>query len=418
MAVMKRGGDWYIYFRPFKDKKIGVKLDVATKTEAKGIEAMLTRACRTGDYTGLDPVSREACVRMFINQKWQLPPELGGRVVTAPTAELTLWKACELFMKYPETRAKNEKALVRYELSMTHLVRLLGKEVPLKALWVPELKQYQIERLSEGAAPNTINIELSCLSRIFAVMIEMRLLDANPCRQTKRLSTKSNEREVYLSLETVQAIADECPTWYQRYMWCAFYTGMRRGELIRLTRKQVNLGKRIISLRPEDTKEGKPKRIPVHGDLVPILAEAMSIPYLLSDRVFLVQDHKGIRPPGVDTVDNPWARACKILGFDPHPRFHDLRHTWRTNARRSGMDYQIAESIMGHWHKGKSVNDRYGRISDDELLQAIDRMTFDHGKTEIVVPQKRHQKKVSGKNGNKMETRLPMKEQRPRVVGA
>jgi hypothetical protein len=52
------------------------------------------------------------------------------------------------------------------------------------------------------------------------------------------------------------------------------------------------------------------------------------------------------------------------------------------------MDYQIAESIMGHWFKGKSVNDRYGRISDQELIQAIDSMTFDHGESEIFVAQK------------------------------
>jgi hypothetical protein len=32
---------------------------------------------------------------------------------------------------------------------------------------------------------------------------------------------------------------------------------------------------------------------------------------------------------------------------------------------------------MGHWFKGKSVNDRYGRIGDQELLDAIDKMTFD-----------------------------------------
>lgn len=66
----------------------------------------------------------------------------------------------------------------------------------------------------------------------------------------------------------------------------------------------------------------------------------------------------------------------------PYPRFHDLRHTWRTNARRSGIDAQLAESIMDHWFKG---NDRYGRISDKELLNAIDKMTFDHGDTEIFV---------------------------------
>lgn len=49
------------------------------------------------------------------------------------------------------------------------------------------------------------------------------------------------------------------------------------------------------------------------------------------------------------------------------------------------MDGQVAESIMGHWYKQKSVNDRYGRIGDKELLDSIDKMTFDHGETEILV---------------------------------
>jgi len=65
---------------------------------------------------------------------------------------------------------------------------------------------------------------------------------------------------------------------------------------------------------------------------------------------------------------------------------------------------------MGHWFKGKNVNDRYGRISDDELIQAIDSMGFDNGETEIFVAQK---KKTSPKkcehfvniNGGKKEKR-------------
>lgn len=57
---------------------------------------------------------------------------------------------------------------------------------------------------------------------------------------------------------------------------------------------------------------------------------------------------------------------------------------------------------MGHWFKGKSVNDRYGHISNKELLDAIDKMTFDHGETEILVSSPREK-------GNWSQT----KEERP-----
>jgi len=45
------------------------------------------------------------------------------------------------------------------------------------------------------------------------------------------------------------------------------------------------------------------------------------------------------------------------------------------------------------------VVERYGRISDAELLQAVDGMTFDHGPTEILVAERRDRK-----NGDWMAT--------------
>ncbi|MCX5860882.1 MAG: tyrosine-type recombinase/integrase [Deltaproteobacteria bacterium] len=83
-----------------------------------------------------------------------------------------------------------------------------------------------------------------------------------------------------------------------------------------------------------------------------------------------------------------WDRKVSKIKLESPPRFHDLRHTWKTNARRSGMHPEIEQAIMGHSQRGMNVHERYGRIGDQELIEAIDRMTFDHGETEILVAQK------------------------------
>lgn len=409
--VKKRGNSFYIYFKPFKDKKIGVKVDAMTKRETEQIEGAVLRACRTGNYAGLDPVSRETCVRMYQNQGWELPPEIGGYISVTPARELSLWRACELFYSYPEIAESPSKW--RHKCAVLNLAEKLGEDRPLKSIWVPDLKQYRVERLNEGAAESTVNRELATLSKLFQVMIELQLIDSNPVRLVPRLSTKSGERQVYLSLQDVQRIVDQCPVWFRPIVWTAFYGGLRRGEVLGLSRKQVNLSKRIITLSPEDTKEAHWKRVPIHKELVPILNESLRVSSLETDKVFLWQGRRGVRPLELETFKNPWRRACEALEKaellkKPFPRFHDLRHTWRTNARRSGMDSQIAESILGHWFKGKSVSDRYGRISDQELVQAIDNMTFDHGKTEILVA--RSQSKDA--KGNKRETSQGIKKKR------
>ena len=96
-----------------------------------------------------------------------------------------------------------------------------------------------------------------------------------------------------------------------------------------------------------------------------------------SDRIFL---HNGGAVSHRDELRWCWDKRIINLDFDPFPVFSDLRHTWKTNARRFGMDEEIREAIMGHWYKAKGINERYGVISDNELIRAIDLTTFDHGK--------------------------------------
>lgn len=382
MSVLKRGKSYYLRIRPFGEL-INVRTSAGSKSEARNIEMGVLTACRSSDYRSLNAAAREVCVRLFRNQGWEFPCDLAPREPVRE--ETTVWKAVNIFQNYPEIKAC--KARPRYEYALVHLVEKLGKDKPIKSIWVPDLKTYQIEHLNEGASPATINRELSTLSKIFSVLIELQLVETNPVRLVKRLSEKSGERQVYLSLHDVHLIADKCPEWYQLVIWTAYYTGMRRGEIFGLTRKQINLGERIITLAPPDTKEAQWKRVPIHRELVPYLKAALRLPSLNSEKVFLVRDGREL---GMDTFKNPWPRACKALEdaslFEkPFPHFHDLRHTWKTNARRSGMDPEIRETILGHWSKQRSVTERYGRVGEQELLHAIDRMTFDHGNTEICV---------------------------------
>jgi integrase len=381
--LMKRNGCCYTYIYPFKTKKIGLKLpDVKTKSEAKFVEVAILRACRTSNYETLDPISREACIRMFENQKWQLPEELGGN--RAPKGELTVLDASKLFLKYPEIHDCPSRW--RYESARIHLLVKLGTDTPVKSLWVPDLKQYQIERTNEKAAADTVNRELSTLSKIFNVLIELQLVEGNPVRLVKRLSDRAGQRQVYLGFQDVHSIKDRCPRWYQPMLLTAYYTGMKRGEILGLTRKQVSLSRRMITLSPVDTKEVHWKRIPIHRDLVPVLQEALKVHCFGEDRVFVLQNGDGVRSLELETFKNVWPRVCEAMKLkEPLPRFHDLRHTWKTNARRSGMDSEIRESILGHSLRGKSVSERYGRISNEELVRAIDMLTFDHGPTGIFV---------------------------------
>ena len=128
-------------------------------------------------------------------------------------------------------------------------------------------------------------------------------------------------------------------------------------------------------MNASQTKERRPKRVPIHNLLVPVFLKARRVRFF-SGRVFLTA--KG-RAPHEDSLKLPWRKALDAVGLQPRPRIHDLRHTWPTNAMRSRLYPLILDSIVGH---GDSL---YVSISDEDLVGEIDRMRFDVGETEIWV---------------------------------
>ncbi len=343
--VTKRGKNYFLRIRPFGGKEIGVKTQARSKTEAKQIEMAVMTACRSGDYRSLDPLSREICVRMFRNQAMEIPSSLLVEEVGLP--ELTLRKAFEIVLKDPEIHDSSNRS--RLEQCFGHLSDKWGQNFPVKSIRVPHIKLYRIDRLKEGAAPATVNREKSALSKMFQILIEHDLVDHNPAREVRNLSEKSGERQVYIGFKDFQSILLALPAWHRPFVQSAYYTGMRRGELAGLRHDQVSLKKRVIVIGPEDTKEGQWKRVPIHRDLVAILDEVMKVRSIGSDKVFLKEGQPLSRGNG----RRPWEGAVEEVGLDPAPHFHDLRHTWKSNARRSGIDPEIRETS---WATGSRRN--------------------------------------------------------------
>jgi hypothetical protein len=55
---------------------------------------------------------------------------------------------------------------------------------------------------------------------------------------------------------------------------------------------------------------------------------------------------------------------------------------------RSGVHPAIAGMIVGHGNRKKDIQSLYLSVSDADLLDAIDKMGFDHGETEIWVVER------------------------------
>jgi integrase len=85
------------------------------------------------------------------------------------------------------------------------------------------------------------------------------------------------------------------------------------------------------------------------------------------------------------SITHAFERAYRTSGVS-HATFHDLRHTFVTNARRMGIDYFRIMAITGHTMM--AVFKRYNRIDQRDLQRAIRRLdtymdTMDVGAPEV-----------------------------------
>ncbi|MGP8281145.1 MAG: tyrosine-type recombinase/integrase [Desulfomonilaceae bacterium] len=383
MALIKRSIYWHIVCRPFRGIQVSVATDETNKRSAQQLEKEMLFACRNKDYTQLSSDARLVLIRMFLNRKWEMPeglvlPEHGLilKPEKQPNDVLSLWKAQSLFGEYPDiVKAKSRD---RYRYCLAHIIGYWGKDKPLQSIGIPEIKDYRLARLDRGASPSTVNWEVGTLSRLFGVMQELGHITDNPCRSVKSLSQKEGEREAYISNSDFHTILSRVADWFKPIIKTAYYTGMRRGEVVELKRNQVNLERRMLIIAPAGTKEKNWKRIPISQDFHQLLVEIMAVPILRCDYVFTIDGRK----TNPESFKRQWKNAVK--GIEPAPRFHDLRATFKVNMRNSEVDPEITETIMGHSTRVKNVKERYGRILDTELIQAIDKLQFDFGPTVIL----------------------------------
>jgi len=387
MAIRVKGTRYYVSFR-WKQHRMDTVTSATNMAEAERIEKAVKKAFKIHRFDHLDMASLEVVMKVFENKGWVLPPELA---VPEPQREITLLMVIEDYLKADE-RYRTERNLY----AIDRLVEHFGENFPVKELKVSHLRKYQRDR-QEVVENGTVNRELSALSGILRVQVELEAIDFNPCLMVKRLP--ENQRDSYLSWEDFNGLLEKS-WWLHDLIVMLYYTGMRFNEVISARWEMFKPERRMLILPPDLTKEGKsqkkvklrPKRIPLRKEpfeLLKTLREGEGDNVIRATGPIFTytgryKKHCGTqqgKPIEYGMIRKAWTLAVERSGLKGL-QVKDLRHTWKTNAQRSGMDPSVRNLIVGHSGE-RSVQDRYIRVSDQVLLDAVNSMTFDHGWTEL-----------------------------------
>lgn len=122
------------------------------------------------------------------------------------------------------------------------------------------------------------------------------------------------------------------------------YTGMRCGELLNLTKKDLNLRTRVFRITKSKTASGI-RTIPIHSRILPFVLARMQRPGKT-----LIADDTG-RPYSYARFCSLWEKvlsACNVHGHTTH----DCRHTVATLLDNAGANEAAKKRILGHAGSG------------------------------------------------------------------
>lgn len=225
--------------------------------------------------------------------------------------------------------------------------------------------------LAEGHSPATIQLTVASLRAVCRRAVKRSQLAINPCDGVEMPAVR-NGRDRIASPEEASKLLAALPE-EERPLWTtAFYSGLRRGELIALRWTDVDLKANVI--RVERAWD------PIEGPIAPKTSKGrrtVPIADVLREHLVAHRLRSGGRGLAFGNGDRPLrsdaaqARADAAWKEADLPRItlHECRHTFASLMIAAGVNAKSLSEYMGH--SGIAITmDRYGHLMPGNEAEA------------------------------------------------
>ena len=274
----------------------------------------------------------------------------------------------EAIAEYKVEKA-DKRSMRRDNISFKNLLRFFNGYRYLDQFSQKDIEAYRKERRLQVSGA-TVNREMALLKCLFNVAIRNNHLLQNPVRNVKFFPESARRGDRVLSgLEIKMLFAAAAPH-LLFILLVAFFTGLRKGDILNLQWKDVDFRKHVIRIMM--MKTGDPVEIPIHALLEPILRNAFDAAGPGASFVFI-----SFRPKKDGTyshfgdIKNAFRGALKRSGLaDKGYCFHDLRRTFASMMYAKGVPLLTISKLLGH--RSVKTTERYLNVKLEEKRQAVD----------------------------------------------
>jgi len=262
-------------------------------------------------------------------------------------------------------QSKSKHYLISVRHTMKFLIDYVGN-IPLAKLNRRSLEKFLLMTFSR--TQRSASLFYRNLKAAFTKAEDWGYLKDNPLRKYK-LPKIAKSFPSYISFDELLMIVDKEPREELRKIYLfAYYTGMRRAEILNLTWKSVDFAKNMIQVSNTDgftTKSKKERLIPICEPLFEILQE-IDADFKSNAYVFTTESGKMFYD---DYVGKQFKKAVIKAKVNDKIHFHSLRHSFASTLVQNSVPINVVKELLGHSDIATTMV--YSHLKNDNLIEAI-----------------------------------------------
>lgn len=283
---------------------------------------------------------------------------------------ISIGNLVQVYLYWAEASLKPSSA-VTYKVSLGLFCDFVGQDAIAADIGDMAVQRFIRARLDAGKKPNTVRSDHRRLSAFFAWACERGHVPRNwaqlakPPREQRPLLRSTTEEE-FAKLLTF-TFGQDAEYRNRALLWLIHDTGMRLGETSLLLVEDVDIEKRQVFVKADDSKDSEGRIVPF---TVPCRDALFS--YLALERGHSILPNlwltaHGGKPMGAQAFKRELLRISKRAGI-PFGA-HDLRRAFVARCIAAGMPESLISELTGH-AGGSTMIARYGKPRAQENAMA------------------------------------------------
>lgn len=263
------------------------------------------------------------------------------------------------FLATKKLEGLSPRTLKNYEYTLRKLQNVFYK--PVSTITTADIKMLMYSE-AEKKSPSSMNTFMTPIRLFFQWLQNEEFIIKNPCASIKPVKEPKRLRKP-LTEEQVEQLRDSMLTRRERAILEFFLsTGCRLSEVLNVKIREVDFNNKTLLVIGKGNKE---RRVYFTERCKRALLKYLNSREDESEYLFVTdrKPQRRISSRGMQVIIN---KMQKKSGLDVHIHPHIFRHTFATQALRSGMKPEIIQQILGHEDVGITLK-VYAKLAQSDV---------------------------------------------------